>query len=390
MRFSVATFGAGHGRYLFPAGFSIGLLLMSGLHGYLGWRRQRVVTLLVVAGMAAYAVWLPIARVLPKYAPPPTIAPAELPADAVRADLFVVPGLELAAYRTGADRVVPGQYLPVTLYWRAVGDPTGRQDPWIQLELVSPDDAPLDSESGWPTPGLAPAVWNPDRLYVTHRTLHAPPAELPAELGLALTPTSGPDTAGDRIAFAALLTAGGISQVDDQAVPNPRRERLGSAVQLAGYDLAPDPAAPGDTVVLDLYWRVLEAPAEDYTVFVHLLDADGALVTQFDRPAGGDAGRSSSWRAGQTWRDSYPLTIPEGPRPATIRSGSACTPGPRWTGCRSRWTARPWGTASSWAGCGSNRDGFRRLDASSGLTRLGRGRCQGGEMLDARRWPVIQ
>jgi hypothetical protein len=57
---------------------------------------------------------------------------------------------------------------------------------------------------------------------------------------------------------------------------------LGGLVTLAGYDLTPGPWTRGQTVYLSTYWQVQRPVATDYRIFVHLTDATGALVDNFD------------------------------------------------------------------------------------------------------------
>jgi hypothetical protein len=84
-------------------------------------------------------------------------------------------------------------------------------------------------------------------------------------------------------------------------------------VQLVGYDLAPAPYYPGQTLRLQLYWRTLESLAEDYTVFVHLLSSEeGAeqLVAQQDNPPVRGTEPTSTWEPGEVVVDPYDLEIP--------------------------------------------------------------------------------
>lgn len=63
-------------------------------------------------------------------------------------------------------------------------------------------------------------------------------------------------------------------------------------------------------MVVKLFWHVLETPPADYTVFVHVINDQGQLVTQFDRPPGGGTSPTTLWQPGQTLLDTYPVPIP--------------------------------------------------------------------------------
>jgi len=65
------------------------------------------------------------------------------------------------------------------------------------------------------------------------------------------------------------------------------------------------------TMTLDLHWAVLAAPNARYTVFVHLLDADGTLIAQQDvQPLNGRY-PTDTWRADTRLITSHTLTVPE-------------------------------------------------------------------------------
>ncbi len=75
--------------------------------------------------------------------------------------------------------------------------------------------------------------------------------------------------------------------------------------------------APGEPFPVTLYWQRLEAIAEDYTVFVHLRQADNNLLAQQDNPPRAGTYPTSAWRAGETILDRYTLNIPADAAPGT-------------------------------------------------------------------------
>lgn len=312
VRFSMATVGAGHGRYLFPAAFTIGAIIVAGLSSFTAKRLQPVISLMIAGGMLVYAIWLPVTHILPKYAPPQSITTDQLPAQAKIANLSVAQGVQLVAYWLENHRVVPGQSVPVTLYWRATGHPSTRQEPQIKLELIDENNRILDAQVMWPVSSLAPEVWSTDKLYVSQAALYVSPDQLVNKFFLTLTPIlQGKANELHHRVLTELITTGGVIQIDGSSPPNPRQEIFASEIQLSGYSIGEGPFEPGAVVPIDLYWEVLQTPTADYTVFVHLLNQVGDQVSGFDRPAGGEALPTSAWRSGSMLRDSYPLTIPE-------------------------------------------------------------------------------
>jgi hypothetical protein len=93
-------------------------------------------------------------------------------------------------------------------------------------------------------------------------------------------------------------------------VPQRVDARLGESIRLVGYRLADREVAPGDTLVLTLYWRA-EAPVGGaYTVFTHLQGLDGELIAQKDSPPVRGAHPTDSWVPGTLVEDPYEIGVP--------------------------------------------------------------------------------
>jgi serine/threonine-protein kinase len=97
----------------------------------------------------------------------------------------------------------------------------------------------------------------------------------------------------------------------------PLEVNLADKVLLVSCDLPRVEFKPGETVQLTLHWQALREMTEDYTVFVHLTQADGQLVSQQDIQPLGGAKPTTSWTPGETVDDPYELAIPVGASPGT-------------------------------------------------------------------------
>lgn len=93
-------------------------------------------------------------------------------------------------------------------------------------------------------------------------------------------------------------------------IPHPLAVHLGDAIHLRGYRLEPLSAAPGDALLLTLYWEATRPIADDYTVFTHLIGPSGELVTQQDNPPVRGTRPTSSWAGGERVTDTYELVLP--------------------------------------------------------------------------------
>jgi 4-amino-4-deoxy-L-arabinose transferase-like glycosyltransferase len=98
-------------------------------------------------------------------------------------------------------------------------------------------------------------------------------------------------------------------------------ERLGTPVygrfglasdpgaELLGWQLS-GPTRPGDTPELTLIWHALGRQNRNWTVFVHLVDAQEQIVAEDNRPPQDDAFPMLQWVAGDWVEDRHPLALP--------------------------------------------------------------------------------
>jgi hypothetical protein len=92
-------------------------------------------------------------------------------------------------------------------------------------------------------------------------------------------------------------------------VLNPVSFNFDNQIVLVGYAAANN-ILPGSTLSVNLYWRAMVSMTEDYTVFVHLVDANGNIIAQKDDQPQAGAYPTSFWNAGETIADDYLLAIP--------------------------------------------------------------------------------
>ncbi len=96
---------------------------------------------------------------------------------------------------------------------------------------------------------------------------------------------------------------------DPSAIQRPLSVELGDQVRLLGYALSAEQVAPGDTLLLTLYWQALAPIPERYTVFTHLLDPSDRIIAQIDSEPQGGGLPTDRWGAGQVVQDNYALVI---------------------------------------------------------------------------------
>jgi hypothetical protein len=124
-----------------------------------------------------------------------------------------------------------------------------------------------------------------------------------------------------------LAPAGSFVRVTGRAVQSPPQTAtavdFAGAVRLTGYDLSPAQFHAGDKVEVTLYWQPLRELGTDYTTFVHLVNANGAVIGSSDHRPGGVYYPTSLWRPGDTLRDVHTVTLTAdlGAPPYAIETG---------------------------------------------------------------------
>ncbi|WNG34581.1 hypothetical protein F0U61_13720 [Archangium violaceum] len=119
-----------------------------------------------------------------------------------------------------------------------------------------------------------------------------------------------------------------IVEAPGGASPNERRQAVvtqvpalsvrtganfGDSVELVGATVQPGRLAPGEAARVTAYFKVLKPLEEDYTIFVHLEDAEGRMerINVDHKPAGG-LYPTTQWKVGETVKDEFSITLPPG------------------------------------------------------------------------------
>jgi uncharacterized membrane protein len=94
----------------------------------------------------------------------------------------------------------------------------------------------------------------------------------------------------------------------DSPPAHPVSANLGDQLELRGYDLS---GPMNNELEVTLYWRGQQPMSLDYSVFIHLLGPDGALVAQHDGQPWYEVNiPTSSWQPGENVLDRHTLALP--------------------------------------------------------------------------------
>lgn len=250
---------------------------------------------------------------------------ARSPVDAPRAMQHAVHarfanGIELLGYDLAEHAPRQGDTINVRLYWRTLIPQTANLRPFLHLDAITGEQtwANQTKTHGGDKPMTS---WLPGFYVVDDYRLELP-ADMPAvvaDLSVGLL-----DATGDL----APLAAGGDRAVIGRLHVHERRPlqaallpghaevyRLGDVIQLVGHAVTAAPPAAAEpagrpALEVTLYWRANAAPGADYTVFVHVLDAEGMRIAQGDGPPVRGLYPTSAWRPGQIIADVRRIPLP--------------------------------------------------------------------------------
>jgi hypothetical protein len=95
--------------------------------------------------------------------------------------------------------------------------------------------------------------------------------------------------------------------------------RLGPTIRLIGHSLSTGRLAPGDSIEFGLYWQALAKPPLDYTIFVHVLDAEGQNVAGWDTMPRQNTFPTTEWPVRRVIDDVHRVLLPPDLPPGEYR-----------------------------------------------------------------------
>jgi len=295
------------GRYLFPVLSSIVLLMVTGLSAWLHRRYWSHLALGLTGGMLLLGVAGLLAFLAPAYARPPIYEESRAPQPAHRLDRVYLedgePLVRLLGYDMDQTTVEPGGTAQVTLYWEVLAETDVNYVLFAQL--FGREAAKIGQRDTYPGLGHYPtSFWQPGQVILDEVPIPvAPGAVAPSRLRLDVGlyergagRLAAVDSEGDVVDGA---TIGWLKLASTEEIPPPAVStdyRLGDAIHLTGYDLKRE----SDHLLLTLRWACRASIGRDYTIFVHLLDSGGNVVSQADGPPVGGDYPTSLWAPDET------------------------------------------------------------------------------------------
>jgi mannosyltransferase len=224
-------------------------------------------------------------------------------------------------YRGGTYQA--GDIVSLSMYWKALG--TSRQDAAFSLTLLDGDGKTWGQRDIVPASGYPPSQWTKGEIvrgqYRFRIAIDTPEGEYRLYLGSKgeRPPDSLWPWKDERVALGTLAVrpATGDHTFAIPPMQYALRANLDDKVELLGYDLAAETIRPGEVVSCTLYWRALQEINRNYTVFNHLVAADGQTWGQWDNQPQRGGLPTTRWMPGQVIADPYQIPVsadaPAGP-----------------------------------------------------------------------------
>jgi hypothetical protein len=321
---------ASQGRLMFPAIGGLALFLVLGLAWPWPAHIRRWVAWGLPAILLALAVATPFVAIRPTYATP-ILAAKDIPLTAHAYNATYGGEIRLLAYEVGKSEVRSGQEAPITLYWQALAPM--QENYAISLLLLGHEHQFLGNYDSFPGRGNYPTtLWTPGQIVkdtFNVRLVNDAYAPVAATIEVGLYRMS------DHVRLPVIDATGAavgtpiisrIKVAGDSPHDPPTHKtdaNLDNRVRLVGYDLPEMQVKAGSELPITLHWQVTNRLAGDYTIFIHLLDAQGQLAGQSDGPPLNDEYPTSFWAPGDSLADAHTLRVkPDaGPGPYRIVAG---------------------------------------------------------------------
>lgn len=221
--------------------------------------------------------------------------------------------IALAGFARGADEILPGDALLLTLYWQARQKPA--RDYLAAIKVVDASGVVRASARYRPANAAFPTrAWDAGETWLDQiaLTIDAEAASGDATVWVNLVDAASGEVLTPRaVELTRVQIAGRAHRFELPSPQNMAQIILDAKIKLLGYDLDAKTYRPGAAMALTLYWQAFDKMDQRYTVFAHVLDATGVLVAQKDGEP--DAGRAptTSWLRGEVITDVHHIELPQ-------------------------------------------------------------------------------
>ncbi len=308
---------APHGRLLFPAVGAAALLLVT------GWDALNPKLARAAWGpIAALALFVPWMLLYSAYFPARPQTRAQVLANEHYIGWRYGERVELLALRPQSHSVLAGDVLTVHACWQTLA--ASDELYTLSLQLVGPENQVVARRRTYPDLGRYPTThWQPDVVYCEDVRVDIP-ADLPQTLRYQIE-VAWLDEAGERLTVVdgagnpvVAPFAGQVRLQAENTLVRGDAAATQPIITLQNHTLPPTwPIGQSQTITFT--WQINQAVPTDYTVFIHLRDANGQNIFTGDGPPLAGWYPTSWWLSGEIVPDRHTLTMPTTLAPGTYQ-----------------------------------------------------------------------
>lgn len=221
------------------------------------------------------------------------------PPQAGLADL--APGLRLIAHEALPTTARQGDTLGVTVFWQALAEQ--REDLDVALALADAEGHEVFAEPFPLCPGYSTSQWQVNEVVQARYALSL--REAPVGIYRLQLRVGSFSLSLGEVTIEGVERSFTVPEMDQQL-----GALFGGEIRLLGYSLPGEVYHAGDVLPLTLYWQAEAQPSRDDKVFVHLVDATGAIAAQRDAAPVDWTRPTSGWVVGEVVSDPQYLALP--------------------------------------------------------------------------------
>jgi hypothetical protein len=214
--------------------------------------------------------------------------------------------LTLLGHNYGGGAYRPGDIALLDAYWRANRVP--RRDVTFELQLLDEEGEVLARREVLPAGDYLPTSWQRGEV-VRGQYRFRIPVDAPAGRYVLALGEGGRRAAPVPLSTLTVGIPAGERTFEIPPMALMIGANLGDRVELIGLDLETETIRAGEVVSYTLYWRALDGMHQNYTVFNHLVGADGQTWGQWDSQPQGGGMPTTRWVPGQVVADRYQVPV---------------------------------------------------------------------------------
>ncbi|PIE81817.1 MAG: hypothetical protein CSA11_02815 [Chloroflexi bacterium] len=220
--------------------------------------------------------------------------------------------LNLHGFTLPSGNIKPGHVVPLTLYWQVRQPP--QTDLQLQFVLLDNDQNPVWGQNQPLAQDISPSsTWQADEVLKTTANFIMPATAVtkPYTIRLTLTdPTGKPVSKTIELDKTVMVEEWPLETIQP-TIPTPIDAILGKPplIRLSGIDLSETTVQPNSILPLTFFWQAIEAPEDNFAVFIHLVDAEQNIVSQQDSMPVNGLRPTASWRPDEVVVDSQHLFL---------------------------------------------------------------------------------